>query len=167
MSSWKQHETLYGVCICDITKPVSLCVQVILGGGRGRLMPTYKRDPEHTSLRGLRQDGRDLIKEWISSKHAAGKSARYVWNDHEFSRIQPSSVDSLMGESSFRQPHLMLLIVTVRASWRDTTHRCTYGYFTQPLQFAWLYEWSSHTPHTQSHLCSQLVEGVRPHLHFP
>ncbi|KAK2181946.1 hypothetical protein NP493_374g01032 [Ridgeia piscesae] len=85
----------------QLLRPVGRDIDVILGGGRGRLMPTYKRDPEHTSLRGLRQDGRDLIKEWISSKHAAGKSARYVWNDHEFSRIQPSSVDSLMGLFEF------------------------------------------------------------------
>ena len=85
------------VALCYLHASV-ICVQVILGGGRSRLLPTFKRDPEHSSLRGLRQDGRDLIKEWISSKQSAGKSAKYAWNDYEFSRIRPKNVDSLIGE---------------------------------------------------------------------
>ena len=36
--------------------------QVILGGGRSKLMPNNMSDPEYPDKSGLREDGEDLIK---------------------------------------------------------------------------------------------------------
>ncbi len=50
--------------------------EVTLAGGRGRFLPTTRRDPEYDDQVGLRLDGRDLIGEW-QQRHPDG---RYVWN---------------------------------------------------------------------------------------
>lgn len=53
--------------------------QVVMGGGRGEMMPAGERDPEYDDKVGLRLDGRDLIAEW---KQAHPQGA-YVWNESQ------------------------------------------------------------------------------------
>lgn len=51
-------------------------IDVILGGGRAMFMPTATTDPEDDDATGYRQDGRDLISEWL----AAGAARHFVYD---------------------------------------------------------------------------------------
>ncbi len=55
-------------------------IDVILGGGRREFMPIEADDPEYPSRPGLRDDGRNLIEEWL----AADSGRRYTWRGQEF-----------------------------------------------------------------------------------
>ncbi|XP_071402427.1 alkaline phosphatase, tissue-nonspecific isozyme [Centroberyx affinis] len=72
-------------------------IDVIIGGGRKYMTPKGTKDPEYPwdfSIRGKRQDGRNLIDEWQSMK--TGKVARYVWNRTDFDAVDPDTTDYLM-----------------------------------------------------------------------
>lgn len=43
-------------------------VQVILGGGRQYMYPKTMQDPEYPTYRGSREDGKNLILEWVKDK---------------------------------------------------------------------------------------------------
>ena len=49
---------------------------VLLGGGRREFLPASERDPEYGDKAGKRQDGRNLVAEWLEA-HPGGA---YVWN---------------------------------------------------------------------------------------
>ncbi|XP_004868185.1 intestinal-type alkaline phosphatase-like isoform X2 [Heterocephalus glaber] len=72
-------------------------IDVILGGGRKYMFPRGTPDPEYpsnTAQGGARQDGKDLVQEWLS-KH---EDSQYVWNRTELLRVsQDPSVTRLMG----------------------------------------------------------------------
>ncbi|XP_064642696.1 alkaline phosphatase, tissue-nonspecific isozyme-like [Lineus longissimus] len=72
-------------------------ISVILGGGRAQMMPKTTSDPEYTSKKGNRLDGRDLIEEWKKDKSTRGKEAKYVWNIEDFDKVDPKKTDFLMG----------------------------------------------------------------------
>ncbi|KAK1900677.1 Alkaline phosphatase tissue-nonspecific isozyme [Dissostichus eleginoides] len=72
-------------------------IDVIIGGGRKYMTPRGTKDPEYPadfSSRGKRKDGRNLIDEWQKMK--IGKVARYVWNQTDFSAVDPETTDYLM-----------------------------------------------------------------------
>ncbi|XP_042342828.1 alkaline phosphatase, tissue-nonspecific isozyme [Plectropomus leopardus] len=72
-------------------------IDVIIGGGRKYMTPKGAKDPEYPrdySSRGKRKDGRNLIDEWQKLK--AGKVAHYVWNNTDFTAVDPESTDYLM-----------------------------------------------------------------------
>ncbi|XP_042272901.1 intestinal-type alkaline phosphatase-like [Thunnus maccoyii] len=68
-------------------------IDVILGGGRRYMFPTTTPDPEYQNHTGSRNDGRDLVKEWMKNK----KNAKYVWNKAELNAVNPANTDFLMG----------------------------------------------------------------------
>ncbi|XP_055977450.1 intestinal-type alkaline phosphatase [Sorex fumeus] len=54
-------------------------IDVVLGGGRMYMFPKGTPDPEYpedTKQQGIRNDGRNLVNEWL----AAHQNGRYVWN---------------------------------------------------------------------------------------
>ena len=59
-----------------VAMPFGDCIDVILGGGRREFMPTEMSDPEYPNKQGARDDGRNLIDEWL----AADSNRRYAWN---------------------------------------------------------------------------------------
>ncbi|NOT83319.1 MAG: alkaline phosphatase [Methylococcaceae bacterium] len=67
-------------------------IDVALGGGRTRFIPTTVTDPEY-GIAGKRKDGRDLTSEW-KTKHT---KAEYVWNKAQFDAINPSTTEHLLG----------------------------------------------------------------------
>jgi len=67
-------------------------IDVALGGGRTRFIPTTVTDPEY-GVAGKRKDGRNLTTEWLS-KHS---NAQYVWNKAQFDAIDPKTTDHLLG----------------------------------------------------------------------
>ncbi|XP_056132439.1 intestinal-type alkaline phosphatase [Lampris incognitus] len=68
-------------------------INVILGGGRQYMFPRTTADPEYPDIKGSRNDGVDLTKEWLKNK----RNAKYVWNKAEFDAVDPTNTDFLMG----------------------------------------------------------------------
>ncbi len=73
---------------------------VILGGGRANFFPLETVDPEYPEETGRRDDGRDLVAEWL----AAAGSRTYVWNQAEFAAFEPGPGKQLMG--LFERSHM-------------------------------------------------------------
>lgn len=68
-------------------------IEVVLGGGRARFLPKTAPDPEYPAKSGHRQDGRNLIKEWLN-RH---DKAAYVWSLAQFESVQDNRIDRLLG----------------------------------------------------------------------
>jgi alkaline phosphatase len=68
-------------------------IEVVLGGGRAFMTPLASADPEYPDRKGLRRDGRDLIKEWV----AAQKNSQFVWNRKALTDINARTTDHLLG----------------------------------------------------------------------
>jgi len=67
-------------------------IEVLLGGGRGAFLPTGAVDPEYQQPGGIRQDGRNLVEEWL-----AGREGRqYVWNLAQFQAL-PAEGGQVLG----------------------------------------------------------------------
>ncbi|KAM7387970.1 hypothetical protein PAMP_024174 [Pampus punctatissimus] len=66
---------------------------VILGGGRQYMFPKTVHDPEYPSNTGVRNDGLNLVEEWMKNK----KNAKYVWKKTDFDDVDPANTDFLMG----------------------------------------------------------------------
>uniref|UniRef100_A0A182N3F7 Alkaline phosphatase n=1 Tax=Anopheles dirus TaxID=7168 RepID=A0A182N3F7_9DIPT len=67
---------------------------VILGGGRGNLLPEDVVDEE--GHHGYRRDGKNLIEQWKST-HAAMGRAEYVWNRDQLMAVDTARTDYLLG----------------------------------------------------------------------
>ena len=63
-----------------IEMPYGDGIDIILGGGRREFMPIEADDPEYPSRPGLRDDGRNLIEEWLT----ADSKRQYSWRGREF-----------------------------------------------------------------------------------
>jgi alkaline phosphatase len=68
-------------------------IDVVLGGGRGKFLPSTVADPEGGGATGERDDRRDLTAEWAKK----AKNGAYVWNQQQFTAIDPKKVDRLLG----------------------------------------------------------------------
>ena len=67
-------------------------LEVVLGGGRRNFLPVTSPDPEYSDKTGRRQDGRNLIEEWLRKPRAA-----YVWNRKQFDELDVKGVKHLLG----------------------------------------------------------------------
>lgn len=63
-----------------------------MGGGRTYYLPNTAFDPEYTTTKGRRTDGRDLTTEFTSKFGGS-----YVWNKAHFDAINPASTTKLLG----------------------------------------------------------------------
>lgn len=72
--------------------PLGGGIDVVLGGGRGKFLPSNAADPAGNS-KGERVDNRDLTAEWAKKY----RNGAYVWNEKQFSAIDPAKVDHLLG----------------------------------------------------------------------
>ena len=61
-------------------------VDVALGGGREMFLPAATADPEDGGRSGVREDGRNLVQEWL----AGGPNRRFVFDQAGFDALQPS-----------------------------------------------------------------------------
>ncbi len=68
-------------------------LEVALGGGRLNFLPQTVADPENPTKTGRRLDNRNLITEWTQRF----ENSAYVWNQADFSKINPRKVDHLLG----------------------------------------------------------------------
>lgn len=74
-------------------------IEVFLGGGRTKFLPTTAFDPEDTTRRGERTDGRNLIKEFQTKFNAD-----FVWNKTQFDAFDAASSKRLIG--LFERSHM-------------------------------------------------------------
>src|SRR5690606_11716643 len=65
--------------------------KVLMGGGRGMFLPATERDPEDGGKDGRRQDGRNLVAEWLA-RHPNGA---FVWNDEQLRAA--ADADAVLG----------------------------------------------------------------------
>jgi alkaline phosphatase len=75
-------------------------LEVALGGGRSYFMRNNQFDPEYTTQKGRRADGRDLTAEWESNY----KNSEFVWNKAKFDAVNPKTTDHLLG--LFERSHM-------------------------------------------------------------
>ncbi len=68
-------------------------LEVVLGGGRSRFLPTEVIDPEYGSRNGRREDGLDLTEAWRKSR----RNAAYIWNLEQFKAVDSRLVSRLLG----------------------------------------------------------------------
>lgn len=73
--------------------PLGGGLDVVLGGGRSKFLPSSVADPEGGGAVGERDDRRDLTVEWTKKF----PNAAYVWNQQQFTAIDPKKVDHLLG----------------------------------------------------------------------
>lgn len=78
-------------------------LNVIMGGGRQKMLPNNVKDEE--GKMGQRLDGKNLINEWKAGKRS--KNAKYVWNRNDLINL-PRNTDYVLGlfESSHMSYHL-------------------------------------------------------------
>jgi alkaline phosphatase len=67
-------------------------LEVALGGGRTYYLPNTVFDPEYTSIKGRRTDGRDLTTEFVNKFGGS-----YVWNKTQFDAINSLTTTKLLG----------------------------------------------------------------------
>ena len=80
--------------LIEVSPVVKNSLKVALGGGRTYFMPKTAFDPEYTTTKGRRNDGRDLTAEWVSTR---GAKAAYAWNKAQFDAADPATTDYLLG----------------------------------------------------------------------
>ena len=68
-------------------------IDVIFAGGRREFISNNETDPEYPDKTGDREDGRNLIEEWVD-KHP---NSMYVWNKEQFDKIDVEKVDQVIG----------------------------------------------------------------------
>uniref|UniRef100_A0A1A9W9X5 Alkaline phosphatase n=1 Tax=Glossina brevipalpis TaxID=37001 RepID=A0A1A9W9X5_9MUSC len=75
--------------------PVGRRLKVIMGGGRSNFRNVTSFDEEN--IPGQRQDGRDLIQNWIQDKLSQNVNANYVWNRKGLVSLNVTTIDYLLG----------------------------------------------------------------------
>lgn len=79
--------------LIDVKPEVRRSLKVVLGGGRTYFLPKTVSEPEYNRP-GLRNDGRNLTTEWVSTR---GFGAKYVWNKIGFDAATPYNTNYLFG----------------------------------------------------------------------
>uniref|UniRef100_A0A182K0U9 Alkaline phosphatase n=1 Tax=Anopheles christyi TaxID=43041 RepID=A0A182K0U9_9DIPT len=77
-----------------VGKEVAQRFNVVLGGGRGNLLPVETMDEEGKP--GYRQDGKNLIEQWKQTHETMGRS-QYVWNREQLLSVDTANTDYLLG----------------------------------------------------------------------
>ena len=85
--------------LIEVSPSVRSSLKVAMGGGRTYFLPKKVGandffDPEYGTVKGRRNDGRNLTAEWLSTR---GPGAAYVWNKAQFDAINPATTEHLLG----------------------------------------------------------------------
>ncbi len=75
-------------------------IEVVLGGGREYFLPSTRQDPEDSTAKGRRTDGRDLTKEWT----AKFPGSQFVWNQAQFDALDARNGKHVLG--LFERSHM-------------------------------------------------------------
>lgn len=80
--------------LIELSPAVKSSLKVALGGGREYFRHNAQFDPEYTTRKGLRTDGRDLTAEWVASR---GANAKFVYGRSGFDAATAANTDYLLG----------------------------------------------------------------------
>ncbi|GBL96964.1 Alkaline phosphatase, tissue-nonspecific isozyme [Araneus ventricosus] len=72
-------------------------INVILGGGRRHFLPRKENDPRMQTDMGRREDGRNLIDEWLRDKKTRELDYEYIYRKEDFDKVDPAKTDYLLG----------------------------------------------------------------------
>lgn len=75
-------------------------LEVVLGGGRSKFLPRTLADAEEPGRTGERNDGRNLVEEWLRQR----PRSVYAWNKSQFDAVNPGDTDRLLG--LFERSHM-------------------------------------------------------------
>lgn len=67
-------------------------LEVAMGGGRTKFLPSEVKDPEYDNRNGERMDKRDLSQEWLKKQNSS-----YVWNKQQFEAVDVKKTKHLLG----------------------------------------------------------------------
>lgn len=70
-------------------------MQVVFGGGRKNFMPRSEIDSNGNS--GYRNDGRNLIREWLVKKESLGIYPKYIYSRKELLNLDNNKYGSVLG----------------------------------------------------------------------
>ena len=87
--------------LIEVSPTVAKSLKVALGGGREYFRPNTQFDPEDTTKKGLRTDGRDLTAEWVGTR---GANAKFVFDQAGFDAATPGNTSHLLG--LFERSHM-------------------------------------------------------------
>jgi alkaline phosphatase len=87
--------------LIEVSPTVKNSLKVVLGGGREYFRHNGQFDPENTTRRGLRTDGRDLTAEWVSTR---GANSQFVFDKAGFDAASASNTHFLLG--LFERSHM-------------------------------------------------------------
>lgn len=87
-----------GCVIPDIARqliefPYGNGIEVAMGGGRSYFLPNTVIDPEYSTKKGNRKDGRNLPLEWLNSR----TNGAYIFNKAGFDAIDPGTTGPVLG----------------------------------------------------------------------
>ena len=71
-------------------------IDVAFGGGRALFMTAEQTDPAYDVVKGVRQDGRDLVADWQNN------GGQYIWNSSQFAELDERPVLGLFAPSHMK-----------------------------------------------------------------
>lgn len=89
--------------LIEVSPAVQKSLMVVMGGGRSRFLPNTFNDPENTTSKGERKDGRNLTNDWVTSRAAFGQS-KFVFDRAGFDAATPANTSYLLG--LFERSHM-------------------------------------------------------------
>ncbi|WP_137719082.1 alkaline phosphatase [Methylobacillus flagellatus] len=90
--------------LIELSPTVRSSLKVVLGGGRSNFLRNDQADPENTSSKGARRDGRDLTAEWVSTRNQIATGSKFVFDKTGFNAATPANTPFLLG--LFERSHL-------------------------------------------------------------
>ncbi len=90
--------------LIEVNSDVKRSLKVVLGGGRSNFLPNSAFDPENTSSKGVRKDGRNLTQEWVTSRNQFGDGSKFVFDKAGFDAASPNNTKYLLG--LFERSHM-------------------------------------------------------------
>ncbi|XP_039453829.1 alkaline phosphatase-like [Culex pipiens pallens] len=97
-----------------VRNEVSKNFKVAMGGGRRYFLPRDVNDGE--GARGYREDGKNLVEEWLETHKAMGES-EFVWNREQLLAVDPKKTDYLLG--LFEASHMKFNLVVEEQNAQD------------------------------------------------
>ncbi len=90
--------------LIEVNPDVKRSLKVVLGGGRSNFIPNSVFDPENTTAKGVRRDGRNLTEEWVSSRNQLANNSKFVFDKVGFDQATPENTSYLLG--LFERSHM-------------------------------------------------------------
>lgn len=89
--------------LIEVSPTVQKSLMVAMGGGRSNFLPNTLNDPENTTSKGVRKDGRDLTNEWKTTRAVFGES-KFVFDRAGYDAATPENTSYLLG--LFERSHM-------------------------------------------------------------